>query len=160
MKTLKAYTKTFFTNLILTHKRSLRTSEENAKTNEKNKSSCWTLVTFYSQVLSTFTLSFEHFPQTSAIAMFFIKWNKVQHLTCSKFRSEFKVPNSQLLILSLVEDSPLWCHLFYMFHVQDLFWDIFSLRYAAGFYFIVSPRSFSRFRNSPWEYLHTINLII
>ena len=157
MKTLIASIKTFFTNLILTHKHFLRTSEENAKSNEKNKSSCWTLVIFYSQVIN-----FEHFRQSSAIAIFFIKWNKVRNLTCSKFRSKFKVPNSQLLILSLVEDSPLWCDFF--FNTCLIFRMYFEMSFLYAmlqvFYLIVSPRSFSRFRCSPWEYLHTINLIV
>ena len=60
-----------------------RTSDENRKNNGRHKGSYWTLIIFFSEVIS-----FVHFAQTNTITMLFIKLFKVQNLTCSRFKHQ------------------------------------------------------------------------
>ena len=80
MKTLKTYTKRFFTKCILKNnsvKTAFYTAVKNLRREYKKQGrherSCWIMVIFYSKVIN-----FEHFVQTSTITILFIKCIKAQ----------------------------------------------------------------------------------
>ena len=141
MKTLKTYTKTFFSNWILKNNSVktafiplLRASEENTKSNGRHKGSCWTLIIF-----SSTALNFEDFVQT----MLFIKWIKVQILLVQSLG--FNAQSSQLSTINYVSIYLSVYHYVHHSHmcswmqpIQSLYQELYSVdlimtkQYAAS----------------------------